>query len=92
MKRPAIPARHPHGRAFTLVELMVIVAVIGIVSGVAYTTMAAFLQEQKLRQASLELASYLQSARARAQPERRLSQGDGLSDHDSDSPDILRVE
>jgi len=69
MKRPAIPARHPHGRAFTLVELMVIVAVIGIVSGVAYTTMAAFLQEQKLRQASLELASYLQSARARAQRE-----------------------
>lgn len=69
MKRPAIPARHPHGRAFTLVELMVIVAVIGIVSGVAYTTMAAFLQEQKLRQASLELASYFQSARARAQRE-----------------------
>jgi type IV fimbrial biogenesis protein FimT len=69
MKRAAIPHRHPHGRAFTLVELMVIVAVIGLVSGAAFTTMAAFLQEQKLRQASLELASYLQSARARAQRE-----------------------
>ena len=69
MKRPVIPHRHPRGRAFTLVELMVIVAVIGLVSGAAFTTMAAFLQEQKLRQASLELASYLQSARARAQRE-----------------------
>ncbi len=69
MKRAAIPHRHSHGRAFTLVELMVIVAVIGLVSGAAFTTMAAFLQEQKLRQASLELASYLQSARARAQRE-----------------------
>lgn len=52
---------------FTLVELLVIVAVIGIVSGIGLTTMASFLQEQRLRQAAFELASYLQSARARAQ-------------------------
>ena len=63
----SIPRRRP--QAFTLVELMVIVAVIGIVSGVAITGMAPFLQEQKLRQATAELASYLQSARARAQRE-----------------------
>ena len=56
-------------QAFTLVELLVIVAVMGIVSGVAITGMATFLQEQKLRQATAELASYLQSARARAQRE-----------------------
>jgi Tfp pilus assembly protein FimT len=61
------PRRRP--QAFTLVELMVIVAVIGIVTGVAFTSMAAFLQEQKLRQAAAELASYLQSARAKAQRE-----------------------
>jgi hypothetical protein len=63
----SIPRRRP--QAFTLVELMVIVAVIGIVSGVAITGMATFLQEQKLRQATAELASYLQNARARAQRE-----------------------
>jgi Tfp pilus assembly protein FimT len=63
----SIPRRRP--QAFTLVELMVIVAVIGIVSGVAITGMAPFLQEQKLRQATAELASYLQSARAKAQRE-----------------------
>jgi Tfp pilus assembly protein FimT len=63
----SITRRRP--QAFTLVELLVIVAVIGIVSGVAITGMATFLQEQKLRQATAELASYLQSARARAQRE-----------------------
>ena len=63
----SIPRRRP--QAFTLVELLVIVAVMGIVSGVAITGMATFLQEQKLRQATAELASYLQSARARAQRE-----------------------
>jgi len=63
----SITRRRP--QAFTLVELMVIVAVMGIVSGVAITGMAPFLQEQKLRQATAELASYLQSARARAQRE-----------------------
>jgi Tfp pilus assembly protein FimT len=62
-----MPRRRP--QAFTLVELLVIVAVIGIVSGVAITGMATFLQEQKLRQATAELASYLQNARARAQRE-----------------------
>jgi Tfp pilus assembly protein FimT len=61
------PRRRP--QAFTLMELMLIVAVIGIVTGVAFTSMAAFLQEQKLRQAAAELASYLQSGRARAQRE-----------------------
>jgi len=62
-----MPRRRP--QAFTLVELLVIVAVMGIVSGVAITGMATFLQEQKLRQATAELASYLQNARARAQRE-----------------------
>lgn len=68
-----MPRRRP--QAFTLVELMVIVAVIGIVSGVAITGMATFLQEQKLRQATAELASYLQSARARAQREGGAQEG-----------------
>ena len=68
-RRLAGATHRPRPQAFTLVELMVIVAVIGIVSGVAFTSMAAFLQEQKLRQAAAELASYLQSARAKAQRE-----------------------
>lgn len=61
-------------QGFTLVELMVIVAVIGIASALTFTSMARFLQDQRLRQASLELASYLQSARARAQREGGICQ------------------
>jgi type IV fimbrial biogenesis protein FimT len=69
--------RHPAAvdqPGFTLVELMVIVAVIGIISGMGLQTMASFLQEQRLRQATFELVAYLQSARARAQREDRLCQ------------------
>lgn len=66
--------RQRHDVGFTMVELMLIVAVIGIASTLALTTTARFVQEQRLRQASLELAAYLQSARARAQREGRICQ------------------
>jgi prepilin-type N-terminal cleavage/methylation domain-containing protein len=53
-------------RGFTLVELMVTVAVIGIVSFIVIGSTYRFLQEQKLRQAANEFVSYLLTARARA--------------------------
>jgi len=53
-------------QAFTLLELMVTVAVIGIVLSVVIPSTYTFLQQQKLRQASNELVSYLLTARARA--------------------------
>jgi prepilin-type N-terminal cleavage/methylation domain-containing protein len=53
-------------QAFTLLELMVTVAAIGIVLSVVIPSTYTFLQQQKLRQASNELVSYLLTARARA--------------------------
>jgi prepilin-type N-terminal cleavage/methylation domain-containing protein len=53
-------------QAFTLLELLVTVAVIGIVSSILFNSSYTFLQEQKLRQAANELLSYLLTARAKA--------------------------
>lgn len=52
---------------FTLVESLITVAVIGIVSGMGYPTLTAFMQEQRLSSSSQALMAYLQSARARAE-------------------------
>jgi prepilin-type N-terminal cleavage/methylation domain-containing protein len=62
-------------QAFTLFELMVTVAVIGIVSSLAFRSAYAYLQEQHLRQAANEFVSYLLTARARALREGSLSEG-----------------
>jgi len=53
-------------QAFTMLELMVVVSVIGIVSSLVFTGVYNYLQEQHLRQAANEMVSYLLSARARA--------------------------
>jgi prepilin-type N-terminal cleavage/methylation domain-containing protein len=60
-------------QAFTLLELMVTVAVIGIVSSIVIPSTFRFLQEQKLRQAANELVSYLLTARAKALREASVS-------------------
>jgi len=60
-------------QAFTLFELMVTVALIGIVSSLAFRGAYTFLQEQHLRQAANEFVSYLLTARARALREGSLS-------------------
>jgi len=53
-------------KGFTLLELIVTVAVIGIVSSIVIRSTYTFLQEQKLRQAANEFVSYLLTARAKA--------------------------
>jgi len=60
-------------QAFTLLELIITVAVIGIVSSMVIRSTYTFLQEQKLRQASNELLSYLLTARAKALREASVS-------------------
>jgi len=61
------------GQAFTILELMITVAVIGIVSTLVIRGTYTYLQEQHLRQAANELVSYLLTARARALREANVS-------------------
>jgi len=60
-------------QGFTLFELIITVAVIAIVSSIGLRNTYTFLQEQKLRQASNELLSYLLTARAKALREANVS-------------------
>jgi Tfp pilus assembly protein FimT len=50
-----------------VVEILITVAVIGIVSGMGYPALTAFIQEQRLSRSAEALMAYLQSARARAE-------------------------
>jgi len=61
-------------QGFTLFELMITVAVIAIFSSIGLRNTYTFLQEQKLRQASNELLSYLLTARAKALREANVSE------------------
>jgi prepilin-type N-terminal cleavage/methylation domain-containing protein len=60
-------------QGFTLLELMITVAVIAIVSSITLRSTYTFLQEQKLRQAANEFVSYLLTARAKALREASVS-------------------
>jgi len=60
-------------QGFTLLELMITVAVIAIVSSITLRSTYTFLQEQKLRQAANEFVSYLLTARAMALREASVS-------------------
>ena len=60
-------------QAFTMFELMVTIAVTGIVSSLVIRSTYTYLQEQKLRQAASEFVSYLLTARARALREPSVS-------------------
>ena len=61
-------------QGFTLFELIITVAVFAIVSSIGLRSTYTFLQEQKLRQASNELLSYLLTARAKALREANVSE------------------
>ena len=61
-------------QGFTLFELIITVAVIAIISSIGLRNTYTFLQEQKLRQASNELLSYLLTARAKALREANVSE------------------
>jgi prepilin-type N-terminal cleavage/methylation domain-containing protein len=60
-------------QAFTVLELLVTIAVIGIVSSLVIRSTYNYLQEQHLRQAANDLVSYLITARARALREANVS-------------------
>jgi prepilin-type N-terminal cleavage/methylation domain-containing protein len=60
-------------QAFTVLELLVTIAVIGIISSLVVRSTYTYMQEQYLRQAANELVSYLFTARARALREAYVS-------------------
>jgi prepilin-type N-terminal cleavage/methylation domain-containing protein len=57
---------HP-APGFTLVELLVTAAVLVVVSSVSFPNVVRFYEDQKLRQAAIELQSHLQRGRTLAQ-------------------------
>ncbi len=60
--------RHVHRAAgFTLVELLVTAAVLVVVSSISFPNVVRFYEDQKLRQAAIELQSHLQRGRTLAQ-------------------------
>lgn len=53
--------------SFTLVELLVTAAVLMVVSSISFPSLVRFYEDQKLRQAAIELQSHLQRGRTLAQ-------------------------
>ena len=64
--RPSIRSPQPRHAGFTLVELMVTVAVIGILAVFAVPSMTAMIANSRLQSASGELIAALQAARSEA--------------------------
>ena len=58
---------------FSLVELLITISILSIISALAVNSIFSFLEQQRLRQAAIELISYLHTARARAMRESSLS-------------------
>lgn len=54
-------------QGFTLVELMVTAAVLVLISSISFPNLVRFYEDQKLRQAAIELQSHLQRGRTLAQ-------------------------
>lgn len=60
----------PHSEqsnAFTLVELIVVAAILVVVSSISFPNLVRFYEAQKLRQAAIELQSHLRRGRSLAQ-------------------------
>jgi prepilin-type N-terminal cleavage/methylation domain-containing protein len=65
--------RHAELGGFTLAEVLITIAVMAVISAVSLNSIFSFLQQQRLRQASIELIAYLHTARGRAMRESSVS-------------------
>jgi prepilin-type N-terminal cleavage/methylation domain-containing protein len=54
---------HPREWGYTLIEMMVTVAIVGVVSAITLTSFRPYFQEQKLRLAAGELENQLTTGR-----------------------------
>lgn len=73
LRRSSHRSQRPGHAGFTVVELLITVSILAIVSALAFNSIYSFLETQRLRQAAIELISYLHTARARAMRESSLS-------------------
>lgn len=65
--------RQRRSGGFTVVEMLITISILSIISALAVGSIFSFLEQQRLRQAAIELIGYLHSARARAVRESSLS-------------------
>jgi prepilin-type N-terminal cleavage/methylation domain-containing protein len=70
---PSLNSNRLRWDGFSVVEMLITISILSVISAISFNSIFSFLEQQRLRQAAIELISYLHTARARAMRESSLS-------------------